>query len=142
MRNKEKPGSNGLSEAHDGGFADIVAPNLKAATGMLAPILSANIALLNWNAKNCGRLAAGYKQWFEFVGHRLEEEASLAVRMQAAKDPQEVARAYSDFAEKAAKDYQAELSALTKLSSDLSNDATDALQDVSVTPDNGAAMGE
>jgi len=87
MQNQENSSQNGSIEP--GAFPDMMQPNLEMATSMLTPLLSANIALLNWNAKNCERLAQGYKQWFDFVGHRLEEDASLASQVQSAKDPQE-----------------------------------------------------
>jgi hypothetical protein len=123
-------------------FQKMMQPNLQMATSLLAPMLTANIAILNWNAKYCERLAEGYKQWFDFMGHRLEEDASLAAQVQSAKDPKDIAQACSRFVERATKDYQSELSEFTKLTSDLSNDAADALQDMTVTPETGATMGE
>ena len=140
MKKTEKLSANGSGDPH--AFPDMMQPNLKMATEMLTPMLSANIAMLNWNAKCCEKLAHGYKQWFDFVGHRLEEEASLAAKMQSATDPKEVAQVYSSFVERAAKDYQTELSELTKLTGELSSDATDTLQEMSISPDAGATMGE
>lgn len=125
-----------------GGMLDLIQPNMQMATSMMSPILLANIAMLNWNAKYCERLAQGYKQWFDFIGHRLEEDASLAAQMHSAKDPKDVARACSRFVERATKDYQSELTELTKLTKDLSNEATDALQDLSISPEAGAVIGE
>ena len=124
------------------GFLEFMRPDLQFANSMLSPILSANIAMLNWNAKCCERLAQGYKQWFDFLGHRLEEDASLAEKMQSAQDPTEFAQACSSFVEKAAKDYRAEFSELTKLTDEMSNDASDALQDLSISPEVGAVSGE
>jgi hypothetical protein len=140
MKKTEKTNANGSGDPH--AIPNMMQPNLKMATGMLTPMLSANIAMLNWNAKYCEKLAQGYKQWFDFVGHRIEEEATLAANMQSVKDPKEVAQVYSSFVERAAKDYQTELSELTKLTGELSSDATDALQNMSSSPDVGASMGE
>ena len=140
MKKPKQASQNGPTDP--GAFLDMMQPNMQMATSMLSPIWSANIALLNWNAKCCERLAHGYKQWFDFIGHRFEEDASLAAQMQSAKDPKEVAQACSQFVEKATKDYQTELSQLTKLSDELSNDATDALQDMSISPEVGAVVGE
>lgn len=112
------------------GILDLMQPNMQLATSMMSPILLANIALLNWNARYCEKLAQGYKQWFDFVGHRLEEDASLAAQVHSAKDPKDVARACSMFVERATKDYQSEFTELTKLTKDLSNNATDALLSV------------
>ncbi|MFY0610389.1 MAG: phasin family protein [Hyphomicrobiaceae bacterium] len=137
-QDKMKRGRPSDSEA----IPDMFQPNLVMATNLLSPMLSAHIAYLNWNAKYCERLAQAYKQWFDFVGHRLEEDASLAAQVQSAKDPKEVAQACSDFVATATKDYQAELSELTKLTDDLSNGAADALQDMSISPNAGATMGE
>lgn len=136
MQKQDSARQNGSTDF--GAFPDTIQPNMQMATSMLSPMLSVNIALLNWNAKYCERLAQGYKQWFDFVGHRLEEDASLAAQMQSAQDPKAIAQACSSFVERATKDYQTELSELTELTGKLSNDATDALKDMNISPDAGA----
>lgn len=135
-----KQASHGSPTGH-GGLFDLFQPNVQMATNIMSPILLANIAMLNWNARYCEKLAQGYKQWFDFVGHRLEEDASLPAQVHSAKDPKDLARACSRFVERATKDYQSELTELTKLTKDLSNDATDALHDISIAPETGAVSG-
>ena len=78
-----------------------------------------------------------HNKWFEFVGHRLEQDATWA-----AKSLKEVAQACSSFTERASKDYQTEISDLAKLSCDLSSDTVDALRDLNISPESGAVMGE
>lgn len=140
MQRTEVNGRDNTTESNP--LLEIMRPDLQFADGMQTPFLSAQIAMLNWNVKYCERLAQGYKQWFDFLGHRFEEDAAFASQMQSSKDPKEIAQACSNFVERATNDYRAEISELTKLTDDLSNDATDALQDMSVSPGVGAVSGE
>jgi Phasin protein len=122
--------------------ADLMQQNLEMASSMFAPFLAANISLLNWNASNCKRMAQAYSQWFDFVGHRFEEDASFAEKLQTTKDPKKLSKVCSTFLETAAQEYQKEVSELTKLTKVMANDATDALQDMSVSKENGAVLGD
>jgi len=140
MPKKSSKGSNASKDAT--ASAEGSDPTIDMARNVFAPIMSANVSLLRWNAESCETLAQGYKQWLKFVGQRLEADASFTEQLQKAKDPQEMAGVCSVFVEKASKDYQREFSELTKLSSALSNGAVDVLQDMSVGPDVGAAAGE
>ena len=124
------------------GMGTMMQPNMSLVTSMFAPMLAANITMLNWNARNCEKLAQVYQQWFQFLGHRLDQDATFAEEMQKVKDPEEIAKVCSTFVEKAAKDYQDELSELTKISGEFSNQMTDAIQDLSTPPAAGAVMGE
>jgi hypothetical protein len=121
---------------------NLMQQNMEMTTNMFAPLLAANISLMNWNASNCRRMAQAYGQWFDFVGRRFEEDASFAEQLQVTKDPKKLSKVCSTFLETAAQEYQEEVSELTKLSKVMANDATDALQDMSVNKENGAVLGE
>ena len=141
MNNK----SNEPGQSEPRGFdsaAGLMQHNVEMATNMFDPLLAANISLLNWNASYCKRMAQAYSQWFDFVGHRLEADAAFAEKLQAVKDPEKISKVASKFLETAAEDYQKEVSELTKLTSRMADDATDALQDMSVSKRNGAIFGE
>ena len=116
--------------------------NAAIASQMFQPLIAANITLLHWNAENCKRMAQAYSQMFDFIGHRLEEDASFAERLQASKDPKGVSDACSAFFEKAAKDYRDEVTELAKLTRGMAGAASDALQDLSARNESGAVMGE
>ena len=124
------------------GSTDLIKQNMEMTTNVFAPFLAANISLLNWNASNCKRMAQAYSQWFDFVGRRFEEDASFAEQLQVTQDPKKLSEVCSTFVETAAQEYQKEVSELTKLSKVMANDATDALQDMSVNKENGAVLGE
>ena len=141
MMKKQDEASQTMPRGFDSS-AGLMQHNLEMATDMFRPFLAANISLLNWNANNCKRMGQACSQWFDFVGHRLEEEASLAQQLQTTKDPERLSNACSKFLDTAAQDYQNEVSELTKLTSGLANDATDALQDVSVGKENGATSAD
>jgi len=106
--------------------AGMVQHNLEFGASMMAPFMAANISILDWNANYCRQVAEGYSQWFDFLGHRLEEDATFAKQLQSTKDTQGLSNVCSKFFETAAKDYQTEFSELSKLPDNLAKDATDA----------------
>ena len=130
--------------AASNGFMRMMQPDVGMYSRMLAPMLAANVTMLNWTARNCEMMAQASQHWFQFLGQRFNEDASFAEKMQKAKDPEQIATACSKFVEKAAKDYQVELSELTKISGKFSNEMSDAIQDLSqdLSKPTGAVMGE
>lgn len=122
--------------------AGLMQQNTQLAASMFNPFLAVNMSLMNWNINTCKHMAQAYSQWFKFVGQRLEADAAFAEKLQSTKDPEQISKAYSKFLENASEDYQKEVSELTKLTSRIANEATDVLQDMSVSKQNGAVMGE
>src|SRR6056297_3500152 len=108
-----------------------VEQNMNFATQAFAPMLAANVSLLQWNADCCRTMARAYSQWFDFVGHRLEADAAFAQKLQTMKDPEGLPQACSKFIETAARDYQDEFSELAKVPTDFADAASDAMQDAS-----------
>ena len=123
-------------------LAAVMNPDMNSAMTLLVPMLSANIQPLNWYARCCHRLAQSQKQFLDFVGDRLEEDAAFFERVGKIKDPGQLTQTCMQHVQKAAQDYQTEFSEFARLSGDFSNYATDALQDLSVTRGSGAVLGE
>ena len=106
--------------------------NVNMATAIFSPFLAANVSLLTWNANYCRQMAKAYSQWFDFIGHRLEADAAFAKELQQGNDPQKISKAYSVFLRTAAEDYKQEASELTRMTNQIADKATDALQDISI----------
>ena len=98
--------------------------------------------MLAYCAKSCKHVADAYREWFTFLGHRLEEDAQFAEKLSQLKGPEELTTAYSAFLVKAAQDYQNEFTAMAKITGELSNEMTDAVQDLGKSPAAGAVLGE
>jgi hypothetical protein len=75
-------------------------------------------------------MAQAYSQWFDFIGHRFEQEAKLAEQLRTTKDPQELSSAYSKFLETATEDYRHEFEELTNFSREMTSGATEILKDI------------
>ncbi len=98
--------------------------------------------MLGYSAKTCRHVADAYQEWLNFIGRRLEEDAQFAEKLSQLKNPEELTSAYSAFLAKAAQDYQNEFAAIAKITGELSNEMTDAVQDLGKSPAAGAVLGE
>mgnify|MGYP001827522214 CR=1 FL=1 len=108
----------------------------------LASVAFGHATMLAYSAKSCMHVADAYREWFTFLGRRLEEDAQLAQELSELKELRDITSAYSAFFAKAAQDYQNEFAAMAKITEELSNDMTDAVQDLGKSPAAGAVLGE
>jgi len=83
---------------------------------------------VKWNGKMYEGLALLGSEWLDFVNRRLKENVSLPQRLYATRSPEEVHQAYIAFWQRAADDYQKELTVMTRLAGGLLNDSLAAAQ--------------
>ena len=106
-------------------------PNPELAGAFLNQIASGNATMLDFSARGCRHMATAYQEWFNFMGRRLEQDAKFAAKISTLHEPHAFAGACSEFLAKATKDYQEEFARMAKLSNGISNDMSDAMQDMS-----------
>jgi hypothetical protein len=91
-------------------------PNIPFAPGLAPmpwnPFLGANVEAL-------GEFGAIAREWQDFVGRRLREDAALLQRLACCTRPDQVLSAYTDFWRKAGEDYGKEITAMTGLMTDM-----------------------
>ena len=68
-----------------------------------------------WNGQLGTAVAEVNREWLDFINRRLTQDVALMQSLSACKSPDEVWRAYADFWQVAAKDYQEEFAELAKL---------------------------
>lgn len=123
-------------------FSEMLRPGMGLMDNFISPMFSTQIAMLNWQARGFKMLAAASRDWLEFLGRRLDEDAAFAEKLRATKDPRALMTAYSDWVQKAARDYQREFMGMARFANGLSDAASDALQDVSIPPQVGAVSAD
>jgi len=134
--------SSGKAPANHDPFVSLVAPETSLVADLYSPVLSFQTAAIRLNALAFRKWATGYEGWLEFIAHRLEEEAAFLEQIRLARDHQTLTHACSEFYLRASRDYEKEFLDVGRASRELSNEMADALQDVSISREAGAVMGE
>jgi len=84
----------------------------RATNELWAPVISGTQDWIN----RCSSAAYSLnKQWMDFFQKRVEQEFALPQHIMSCRTPMEVLSVYTDFLQKAAADYHAELTELGKL---------------------------
>ena len=100
-------------------------PHMPFAPG-LAPLLWT--PLLGADAGALGEFGTIAREWQDFVGRRLKENAALVQRLAHCSRPDQVLSAYTDFWRKAGEDYGKEIATLTDLATDMAGKMAAAAQ--------------
>src|SRR5574342_284108 len=72
---------------------------------------------VKWNGRMYQGFATLGSEWLDFVNRRLKEDLSFPQRLCASQTPEEVRQVYVAFWQKAADDYQNELTVMSRLAS-------------------------
>jgi Phasin protein len=111
-------------------LAGLMLPHPEMISRMMQPTLSVNAAWLDLNARLFHDAAETSKEWLDFIGRRLEQDAEFAASVRMARTPQQFFDAWSRFFQRAARDYRDELSEMGRLSTKAASDATRAVETV------------
>jgi hypothetical protein len=103
-----------------GGAGD-AAPNISWAPGLALTMWNPFLGL---NADALGEFNTVAREWEDFVGRRLKEDAALVQRLTRSSTPDQVLSAYADFWRKAGEDYGKEITTLTELMTDITTKMT------------------
>ena len=76
---------------------------------------------LGLNADALGGFTTLAREWEDFVGHRLKEDAALVPRLTRSSTPDQVLSAYADFWRKAGEDYGKGIATMTELMTDMTS---------------------
>lgn len=98
-------------------FANVMAPTPEMFVRMLQPALSVSASVIEMNARMWHAAAEASREWCDFIGRRLEKDAKFVEEMQSAQTPQSFMDNCTRFSRGMVKDYQEELSELSRLSS-------------------------
>ena len=95
------------------------------AAGVWPPMLG---VLQLWNSNLGAAITAFQLEWLDFVSQRLKEDVKLPRCLAGCKSTDEFHHTFTDFCQKAASDYHAEISELVRLSTSGADKSIGALQ--------------
>ncbi len=127
MDKQQNPSHVGEKSAEQ--FASLMVPTPENMARMVQPMLSASASLIEINAKMWYAAAEASREWFDFIGRRLEKDAKLVEDLQNAPDPQAVVENVTQFSQRMAQDYQQEFSELSRLSAKAAGGASEVVRD-------------
>jgi len=120
-------------------FAHFMQPGPESFVRMVQPMMAATASMIEMQAKLCHAGAQASREWFDFVGRRLEMDAKLMKDMQGAWTPQAFMNTWMSFARRMATDYGEEFAELSRLSSKATGGTCEVMRD---KPDNVTPFGE
>jgi len=120
-------------------FAHFMQPGPESFVRIIQPMMGATASMIEMQAKLWHAGAQASRDWFDFVGQRLEMDAKLMREMQSAWTPQAFMDAWMRFTRRMATDYGEEFAELSRLSSEASGGTCEVMRDM---PDNVMSRGE
>ncbi len=133
-----------IKNAYDGEntcepFTKLMTPAPDIFLRMWQQMFTATACTIEMNARIWHAAADGSREWCDFVGRRLEEDAKFVAEMHGAESPQSLMDNVTQFSRGMVKDYQEEFSELARLSSKAAGGFSEVVRDAAADASSGVS---